>query len=148
MLLSTRLPLIQLKTYLFVHFRSTFYFCHDHPHNSTSKSGSQREELLVRCDVMIPRVWIPETNHRQRFRSVFYLTWDGRISKWVHSLDGEPLSTEHFYSLYVIVAEKAELYFTEGGDGHHVCHSHLKGSNNIIKARVKNKLNITWFKAI
>lgn len=53
--LFTKLPLIyKLKTYLFVNFRSTFYFCHNHPHNSTSKSGSQREELLVRCDVMIP----------------------------------------------------------------------------------------------
>lgn len=43
-----------------------------------------------------------------------------------HSLNGEPLSTEHFYSLYVIVAEQAELYFTEGGGRHHVGHSHLK----------------------
>lgn len=39
---------------LFVNLCSAFYFSHYHPNNATSESGSQREELLVRSDVVIP----------------------------------------------------------------------------------------------
>ncbi len=42
-------------------------------------------------------------------------------------LDWEPITTEQLDVLYVIVAEEAELDFTESCGRHHVTHSHLQG---------------------
>lgn len=65
--------------------------------------------------------------------------WFGKMFQ--HSLNGKPLSTQYFYSLYVIVAEKAELYFTDGGGRQHVGHSHLKERVKMTSSEVQNKLS-------
>lgn len=83
---------------LFVYFGPTFDLGHNHSHDASSVGGSEGEELLVGGDVLIPWVWV---------------------------LDWEPITTEQLNAIYVIVAEEAELDFTEGCGRHHVTHSHL-----------------------
>lgn len=46
-------------------------------------------------------------------------------------LDWEPITTEQLDTLYVIVAEEAELDFTESCGRHHVTHSHLQGHTRV-----------------
>lgn len=85
------------KSYLFVHFRSAFYFCHNHPHNSTSVGGSQREELLIWCDVMVPWVWIPKTQTNKQITecvSVILDTYKWSLGSSTHSMGNHsPQST-------------------------------------------------------
>lgn len=82
------------KRYLFVHFRSAFYFCHNHPHNSTSIGGSQREELLIWCDVMVPWVWIPKTQTYSNVLVLYLSRTKGSFGSSTHSMGNHsPQST-------------------------------------------------------
>lgn len=67
---------------LFVHFCSALYFSHDHPHDATFESRGQGKELLVRRDVMIPRVGIPEEVQQRRCSVEILESWrSGDINK-------------------------------------------------------------------
>lgn len=143
-------------SYLFVYFCSAFNFSHNHPHDATVESSGQRKELLVRRDVMIPGVRIPELAERKKkvsyINTINIYGLPNQISdddadvlltdtviqnskmydlkKGTNVLDGEPVSTENFNAVYVILAQETELDFAERSGGNHVSHSHLKQAIN------------------
>lgn len=47
--------------------------------------------------------------------------------QWVllNLLNGEPVATQMFHGVYVIMAEETQADLAEGAGWHHLCHSHL-----------------------
>lgn len=80
-----------IKTaYLFMYFGPTFDLGHNHSHNASSEGGSERKELLVRGDVLVPWVWVPAFcvtgQNKLLFGDPAPKTWrcEHETSKWAH----------------------------------------------------------------
>lgn len=50
-------------------------------------------------------------------------------------LNGEPVATEMFHDVYVIVAEEAQADLAERAGRHHLCHSHLQEGGELRRVR-------------